>query len=216
MLNKKEVVAVSISVLILGLSISIFHIPGIFIELNSFLFILLAVFVMIAINISAKKVVGYFLESEVEIKLWEIRRFGFKPSHHFKKPFPLGAVLPIVSKLILFPLKGFVWMACLVFDVTPKSYRAVRRHGLYSFSEMTEYHLGIIAASGIFANLFFAVIAYFLGLTDFARISVYYSFFNILPLSDLDGNKIFFGNLVIWSFLAALVAIAMLFAIFVV
>jgi len=43
---------------------------------------------------------------------------------------------------------------------------------------------------------------------------VYYAFFNILPLSDLDGNKIFFGNLVLWSFIAALVLIGMGYVLF--
>ena len=107
-------------------------------------------------------------------------------------------------------------MASLVFDVSPKVYRAAKRHGLYSFSEMTEYHLGIIAASGIIINLAAAIIGYLLGFSDFARISIYFTFFNMIPLSDLDGNKIFFGNTVIWSFLASLVVIGMLLALFMV
>lgn len=216
MLNKKEIAVIIAAAVILAFSISFFQDSKNFIQINTLLWTLLAVFIMLAVNISAKKLAGYYLDSEVEIKLWEIRRFGFKTHQHFKKPFPLGAILPVISKIILFPLKSFVWMALLIFEVNPKVYRAVRRHGLYSFSEMTEYHLGIIAAAGILANLVFAVIGYLFGLTDFARISVYYAFFNMIPLSDLDGNKIFFGSLIMWSFLASLVAIAVLFAIFIV
>jgi hypothetical protein len=31
----------------------------------------------------------------------------------------------------------------------------------------------------------------------------------MLPIADLDGNKIFFGSIVIWSFLAVLVLIGL-------
>lgn len=216
MLNKKEIVAILVVTVILAFSISLFQDSKTIIQPINFLWILLAVFVILALNIFVKKIVALYYESEAEVKFWEIKRFGFKTHQHFKKPFPLGLVLPIVLKVILFPLKNFIWMASLVFDVNPKVYRAARRHGLYSFSEMTEYHLGIIAASGILANLIAAIIGYLIGFSDFARISIYFAFFNMLPLSDLDGNKIFFGNIVMWSFLASLVLIGMLFAIFLV
>ena len=107
---------------------------------------------------------------------------------------------------------GYVkWLAALVFDVTPKPYRAAKRHGLYRFSEMTESHIGLIAASGILANLFFAVVGYLIGTPEpmnFVSLSVFYALFNMLPISDLDGNKIFFGSIELWGFLASLVLIA--------
>ncbi|HTY44002.1 MAG TPA: hypothetical protein VMC80_02065 [Patescibacteria group bacterium] len=216
MFNRKEVIAIIIATVIIGFSVSIFQDLKTIIQPINFLWTLLAVFVILLLNVLVKKIMALYYESEAEIKLWDIRRFGFKAHQHFKKPFPLGAVLPILSKIILFPLKSVVWMASLVFDVNPKAYRASRRHGLYSFAEMTEYHLGIIAASGILVNLIAAVIGYLLGFSDFARLSIYFTFFNMLPVSDLDGNKIFFGNIVMWSFLASLVVLGILFAIFLV
>ncbi|MBL7059296.1 hypothetical protein ISS08_02490, partial [Candidatus Pacearchaeota archaeon] len=99
-------------------------------------------------------------------------------------------------------------------DVKAKVYRAAKRHGLYSFSEMTEYHLGLIAASGIFINLILAIIGYVIGFPLFAKLNIYYALFNMIPISDLDGNKIFFGSLVLWSFLAALTLIGLGYALF--
>jgi len=113
--------------------------------------------------------------------------------------------LPIITSLVT--LGNFVWMGSLVFDVKPEIHRAAKRHGLYSYSEMTEEHIGWIAAAGIAANLIFAVVGYLIGFSELARISIYFAFFNMLPLSDLDGNKIFFGSRILWSFLAALVLI---------
>ena len=103
-------------------------------------------------------------------------------------------------------------MASLVFDVKAKAYHAAKRHGIYSFSEMTEEHIGKIAAAGIFVNLLLAFIFYFVG-GDFgilfAKLNIWFVFFNMIPLSDLDGNKIFFGNLVLWSFLAIVTLIGL-------
>lgn len=205
MLNKKEIVVIVIITIILAFSISLIK------SLETFLYTLLAVFLVLIINIFAKKIASFYLDSEIEIKLWEIKRYGFKAHKHFKKPFPAGAFLPIISKIFLFPFNSFVWMASLVFDVKPKIYRTAKRHNLYSFSEMTEYHLGLIAAAGILANLVFAVIGYFLGFTDFVKLNIYFAFFNMLPISDLDGNKIFFGSLVLWSFLASIVLIGLVY-----
>ena len=107
-------------------------------------------------------------------------------------------------------------MASLVFDIKPKVYRAAKRHGLYSFSEVTEYQLGIIAATGIVINLALAIIGYFLGFHTFAQLNIYFAFFNMLPLSTLDGNKIFFGNIVLWSFLASLTLLGFLLSILII
>lgn len=210
MLSKKEIPVILIASIITGIAVSLLA------GWTAMAYSALAVFAILIINTVGKKIVGYYLETEVEIKFMEIYQYGFKANQHFKKPFPLGAILPLISKIVLFPLKGFVWMASVVFDVKPKTYRAAKRHGLYSFSEMTEYHLGMIAASGIIANLFFAIIGYLIGFTEFSRLSIYYAFFNMIPLSELDGNKIFFGNIIMWSFLASIVLIGMFFAVFVI
>lgn len=214
MLTKKEIFPILIVIIIISFSVSL----SLDIAENWQIIggTLLAVSLVVLANIFTKKITAYLLDSEVEMKIWSIERYGLRPGQHFKRPFPVGAFLPILSKLILFPLKSVVWMASLVFDVKPRIYRGAKRHGLYTFSDITEYHLGIIAASGIAINLILAVVGYFLGFPLFSRLNIYFAFFNILPLSELDGNKIFFGNLILWSFLAGLVLIGMLFAIFVI
>jgi len=205
MITKKEIIWIILAVIILGFSISFLR------ETEFLLYSILAIFLVLVTNITAKKITASYLDSEIEIKLWHIKRYGFKPKKHFKKPFPIGAFLPIILSVLSL---GYVkWLASLVFDVKPKIYRAAKRHGLYSFSEMTEYHIGLIAAAGIFANLFFAVIGYLFGFPYFARLNIYFAFFNMIPISDLDGNKIFFGNLIIWSFLAIITLIGVAYCI---
>lgn len=210
MITKREVISVLVVTIILAFIIAVFNKTGNF--LNNLGYSLLVILIILAVNISAKKFVAYLLDAEIEHRIWEFKRFGFKPQMQLKKAIPAGALFPLLFSFITM---GYVkWMACLVFEVKPKTYHAARRHGLYSFSEMTEFHMGLIAVAGIFASIIAAIIAYFFGVSEFAKLSVYYVFFNMFPLGDLDGNKIFFGNIVVWSFLAALVIIAMGYAVF--
>lgn len=204
MINKKEIAAIVIISIITAFSITLVK------DFNLFLLVLLGAFILILVNVLIKKMIAYFLESEIEIKIWEVQRWGFKTHQYWKRAFPLGAFMPLISKIFFFPLNGFIWMASLVFETKAKAYHAAKRHGMYSFSEMTEEHIGGIAAAGIFVNLLLAFIFYFVGGnfgTIFAKLNIWFVFFNMLPISDLDGNKIFFGNLVLWSFLAVITLI---------
>ena len=214
MISKKEIISVAFTILIITFSLNLF--VDLFSDPQDFLYVFLIVSTVIILNILAKKVVAYFLDSEIETSIWEFGRLPFVRDKAQKKSLPMGALLPLLSKIILFPFRYFIWMGSLVFEVKPRVYRSAKRFGLYTFSDVTEYHLGVIAAAGIVINLALSVIGYLLGYTALARLSLYYAFFNILPLGELDGNKIFYGNMVLWSVLASLVLIGMLFAIFII
>ena len=207
MLEKKEIGTFLIIALVLSITIS-------FLKIDIFLEVLLAVFLILFLNIFAKKIAAFYLDSEIEIKPWQMERYGFKTHQYLKRPFPVGIFFPIIVSII--SLGNWFWMASIVFDVKPKVYRAAKRHGLYSFSEMTEYHIGLIAAVGVIVTLISSVVAYFLGFSLFARLSIFFAFFSMIPFSDLDGNKIFFGSLVLWSFLATLTLIGLTYAFFLV
>ncbi len=201
MLKQKEIIAIIAITIVIAFSINLLT------SLTAFLYTVLVVFLIIMINVIAKKITSYSLDSEIEVKMWEIKRWGVKIHRYFKKPFPIGAFLPLLTTAMTFGI--FVWMGSLVFDVKAKVHRAARRYGIYSFSEMTEWHIALIAAAGIFANLVFSVIGYLIGFPLFARLNIYYAFYNLLPIGSLDGNKLFFGSLPLWSFLAVLVLIAL-------
>jgi hypothetical protein len=220
MFTKKEIIAIIISAIILAFSISILSFSISFVQsMKLFFATLFFITLIILINTIAKKITGYYFEAQVETKIWEMQNYGFfgvlaggfvHPSKKFKQAIPLGAIMPLIVKAFS---AGYVnWMASLVFDVEAKKYRTAKRHGFYSFSEMTEFHIGLIAASGILANVFFAIVGYLIGATEFARLNIFYAFFNMIPISSLDGNKIFFGSKIIWSFLASIVLIGIGFA----
>ena len=208
MIKKDEIVAVLIVALILAFAFSIVD------SFGSFAYVFISILIIIFANTFAKKISAFYMDSEIEVKVWEIQRYGFKPGKHFDRPFPIGLFMPIIlAGLSIGYLK---WMASLVFDINAKVYRAAKRFGIYNFSEITEYHLALIASSGVVINLILAVVGYLVGFDDFARLNIYYAFFSIIPISDLDGNKIFFGSIIIWSLLTSICLIGLGYVFFVI
>lgn len=205
MLNKKEIGTIAISIVVLGFVISLTDLNNLILKSLS------AIAVIILLNVLFKKVAAFYLDTEIELQLWTAKRYGIKPGAKFRKPLQLGLIIPLLLKVITM---GYLnWTAALTFETKGKNYRAARRHGIYSFSEVTEAQMGYIAAIGIVGTLLGAFIGYLFGFEDFARLSLGYAFFNMIPLSTLDGNKLFFGNLILWSFLAAIVSLGALAAI---
>ncbi|MBU1129128.1 MAG: hypothetical protein KJ949_00690 [Nanoarchaeota archaeon] len=208
MLNPKEIASILAITIILGFTISLIS------STTAFLYAAGSILIIILLTTFAKKIASSYFDSGIEIKIWEIKKYGFKPHRKFRKSFPAGAFFPIIITAIT---AGFVnWLACLTFDVKAKVHRAAKRHGYYSFSEMTEHHIGLIAAAGIFLNIILAILGYLFNFPTFAELNIYYAFFNMLPISELDGNKIFFGSLVLWCFLATLVLIGVCCALFII
>lgn len=202
MLNKKEISTIILSIVVLGFVISITNLNELILKS------VIAITITIILNVVFKKVAAFYLDTEIEIQRWEASRYGIKPGAKFRRPLQLGIIIPLVVKILS---AGYLnWTAALTFETKGKTYRAARRHGIYSFSEVTEAQMGHIAAIGIFGTLLGAIIGYLLGFEEFAKLSIGYAFFNMIPLSTLDGNKIFFGNLILWSFLAAVVCLGAL------
>jgi Zn-dependent protease len=208
MINRKEIAIILSLTIILGFTVAMFNLRTMFVTA------LVSMLIIIVMNILTKKAAAHLLDSEIEIKLWEIKRFGFKKHLQSKKPFAIGIFLPLLLKVITVGLLN--WTAVFTFNVKAKIYRAAKRHGLYAFTEMSEAQIGVIAASGIFMNLILAVIGYFAGFEEFAKLSIGFAFFNMLPISDLDGNKIFFGSTLLWTFLVTIVLLGVLATIFIV
>lgn len=219
MLERKEIITLFIVTLVLGFTLSLKS------NLQNILMMFGLVFLILIINTFAKKIAAYYLDSEIEISPWEIHRYGlfhffnfspFKthPVKKFQRPLPIGLILPLITAVLT--IGNLVWMASTTFDIKKKVYRAAKRYGLYTFSEVTEYHIGIVAMVGILANLFFAFIGYLMGWTDFSQLNILFAFFNSIPISNLDGNKVFFGSIVMWAFTMAMVLIAVSYLILVV
>jgi len=186
----KESSVIFISALVIGLGLS-FTGQG----FSTFLIAFTTILMIILINVFAKKLFGYHLETNVTTKFWTWYHYGLKNKDHLNAPLAM-IWMPLVTSLIT--MGNFVWLAITEFDVTARPERVAKRHGLYRYTEVTEWHMSLIAATGIMANIFFGILAYFFGFEYFAKLSIIYAFWSIVPLGRLDGSKIFFGSRNLW------------------
>jgi len=208
MITAKEVLVLVLALIILVFSNSFKNILE---KDTSFTINSLFIFaIILIIYVAAKKLTAYYYEAEEETKIWNFQRYGLYERSYFKYPIPIGIILPFLLSIITFG--SIPWFAVTESDVKPTEARAAKRHQIYSFAEMTEWHLALISASGILASLIIAPIAYILNLQELAKASIYFACFNLLPLGKLDGSRVFFGSLILWVFLAAISLIALSYA----
>lgn len=205
MVNLKEVGYIFLAIIILTFALNYKNIINNNLSFNILIFNLILMSIVIIISIIAKTIVAYYYEAKIEHKIWMWQRFGFRREHYFKKPIPMGIILPFVLSVIS---KGYIlFLVALEFDVSTTSARAAKKHGIYRFTEMTDIHIGLIASAGIVGLLFASIIGYILNFPEFSRLCVYYSAYSLIPFGNLDGTKIFFGSRTFWIALIVLVAI---------
>tara|TARA_Y100000310_G_C20570320_1_gene757666 strand:+ start:438 stop:1076 length:639 start_codon:yes stop_codon:yes gene_type:complete len=157
--------------------------------------------ITIGANILTKKLIASSLDADVKHELWTTSMQKYKPHQRLKKPILSGILFPLaITALTL----GLVKVpTILTYETEAKKIRAAKRHGYYSFTEMTEWHNALIGASGIMVLLILSIIAYIIpSLQGLPKILIYYAFFNMLPISKLDGTQIYFGSRTLWTTLA--------------
>ncbi len=189
----QEIVTIIFASVILAAAVS--YTKGLNTVLTSTFIFLIIIFT----NVIAKELAAYYYEANLKTKFWQWYQYGFRADSHFKEPLPM-AWLPIALSLIT---KGFFWwMPILEFDITPRTERVSKRHELYRYTQMSEWHVGLIAFWGIVALLILSTIGYLSGFEYFTKLCSFYALWNIIPLSNWDGSKILFGSRVLWTITA--------------
>jgi Zn-dependent protease len=171
--------------------------------------------IIIAVAVFSKKLMANYFDADVEHKIWGTRRYWFRPHDYIEKEIPLGILLPLFFSI--FTLGALKLTTLLTYETSALKRRAAKRHGYYSYVEMTDWHNGAIGAAGIFGILVLSAVAYLLpipGLESLAKLAAFYAFFNMLPLVRLDGSQIFIGSRVLYTILAVITLIFMAYALF--
>ncbi len=174
---------------------------------SSFLVMLIIFAIIIFVYLFSKKLTSLYFQAEEESAIWSIERFGFKKHKYFSKAVPVGIVLPIL--FLVLSLGSVPWYASFQSDIKPGKYKSVRRGGLLSFVQMSEGDFALISAAGIISSLVLAFFAYLVNAPIISRLAIQFAFFNMIPISNLDGAKIFFGNRNLWIVLAVITLIAL-------
>ncbi len=216
---KRELALILLAGIILGFSVTMVN------NLENLWPSIIMMTSIILINILAKKITAYNLGIKIETKLFEFRRQRAKAKFLrknildkavspieflFGKSIQFGIFLPILIPLLS---QGyFIWLACLGFTSTAETHRASRRWGLSKLIDVTEEHEAYIATAGIIATLILAIIGLLTGLNELGRFSAYYALSNTLPILNLDGSKILFGNKFIWALTISLSIVVLIYS----
>lgn len=162
-------------------------------------------FIVIGVPVLVRKFVAYSLDASVKHRVWNVFHYGVKPGMHFKKEVPFGLIIPLFFSLISLGLVKI--MTFITYETRALKYRASKRFGFYSYTEMTDWHNGLIGASGIVSVLLVSLIGYLAGFEYLTKLAAFYAFWNMIPVSKLDGTQIFFGSKILYSVLAVITII---------
>tara|TARA_Y100000310_G_scaffold332213_1_gene407383 strand:- start:126 stop:758 length:633 start_codon:yes stop_codon:yes gene_type:complete len=192
--TKKEIIWIIIAILIGGFVIEMSE------QLQLNLIGLLWAAIIILVSVFAKKITSSIYNIKIEHKIWSLKQFGWIKSAHFKKAVPMGLILPFfVSIVSLGIIKPFT---LLQFDAENlKKKRVLRKRGAHRYSEINDSDLAFTSTWGFWALILLAIIASLIKQPELAKYSIYYGLWNLLPISQLDGSKLFFGSLINWVLL---------------
>ncbi|MEM2956177.1 MAG: hypothetical protein QW041_01195 [Candidatus Pacearchaeota archaeon] len=198
MFNKKEAISILLAAIVIGYTISFKTITWLgWISAAG-----LALIVLFVHHIG-QKLTALFYDCSIEVNLWTVKQFWLAKKSYFKFNFPLWVVLPVLLVIFTF---GFVkWLALTTFEAIPLPSRVRRK-----YAELTEWDLALITVGGLFFNALLAVISQIFGWNNFAMLNLYFILFNLIPISKLDGGKIFFGSIMLWIFSLVLTIVLIL------
>lgn len=150
-------------------------------------------FIMLFFHHLGQKLTALFYDCSTETQLWTFRQFGFSNASKFNFAFPGWLIFPIL--LIILTFGAVKWLVVTTFDAAPLRSRIQRK-----FADLTEWHLALIALGGLVTNAVIAIVSQIMGYNTFAMLNMYFILYNLLPISVLDGSKIFFGSPMLWAF----------------
>jgi len=192
------------------ISIIMFTFIVIFPNQNPSLILIIAPALIILTNIITKKYAADYFNIKITYNVWGYQRYWFHTRSQFKKPIPMGLILPFF--LSFFSLGLVKALTFLQFDYeNNERKRMLKKTGRIRRVELNESDPALTAAWGFLALLILAILAAILKLPELAKYSIYYGAWNILPISNLDGTKLFFGNLFVWAVLAIIFLMSIVF-----
>ena len=211
MFSKKESIALLISVLVLTFVFGFDDGSEVFVFSN-WLINFIGIFLLATFAVLFRElIVKWFAsrhDSRSEYETWNIHQVWF--DKRLKRGIPFGIFLSLVLAFV--SLGKFFFTAVGVHKFKENKNARVGR----KFQNLSYYEEAQIASMSILSSLFLAVIGLLLGnlfslnVGTFVGINFYIALFNMLPFSDLDGSKVFFGSLLTYIFLLVFIVIAFL------
>lgn len=202
MFTKKEAKHLVISIIILGLVFGFDDGKSRF-QLGYWLTNLVFVTLLVAFSIMFREMIVKWKASrhdaQSEYEVWIIKQVWFGGHGKLKRGLPLGI---FISLLLSITSRGKAFFTAIgVHKIKENLVARAGRKRVY----IKDWELAQIGMWSIWANVLLVIVGVFLknyGITinKFIEINMFIALFNMLPFGDLDGAKIFFGNLFLYIF----------------
>ncbi len=218
--TKKELSWIIVFIII---SSFISFIPKIPTDIIKILMNILIFTIIIFTCITVKKLVAPHYAIKIEHGMWELQRWGYYERSYFKKPLSFGLILPFfLSIFSLGYIKPFTFFQFDAENIPERRLLKARGERKPQRKEtINEEDIAYTSAAGFYALILLALIGLFIKSflnfdfgTDLAKYSIYYSIWNMIPFSQLDGTKLFFGSIITWIFILIIQVILLLIIIF--
>ena len=169
---------------------------------------IIVAFLIISISLVMKKLSAKYFYVDIEHDVWKFQRYGFLERSKFKKPFPIGLVLPFFMTILSLGLiKPLMF---LQFKSKSSKLRILKNRGIiHRTLEVKESDLAFISAAGFWGLLLLSLIGLFTNFELLTQYSIYYGLWNLIPISNLDGAKLFFGSFFNWVLLTIIYLISL-------
>jgi Zn-dependent protease len=207
MFEAKEISWIIIALIVFEFVI-LFPFPS---SLNPFL--LLTPVLILSVNLISKKIAASKFSIKIKYKIWEFERYSLHEHSHLKKPFPIGLVFPVLlSFLSMGVMRVFLFLQFDAENIAKK--RILKKRGINQRTEINESDLAFASFWGFFSLIILAIIGSFSVIEPFfpflSKYAVFYGIWNLLPISELDGSKLFFGSMILWILTAIMYAVALI------
>ncbi|HIH25502.1 hypothetical protein J4476_00145 [Candidatus Woesearchaeota archaeon] len=196
MFTKKEGIHLAISILILTFIFGFDDGRETFIA-KYWLLNLLGVFLIVTLSILFREAMIKYKASKHEAKseytIWNVKKFWFKGAES-KKGMPFGILLALIVVIVS---KGKLFFTAIGEHKLNENieHRTGRRR-----IHLQDYERAMICLYSIWSGVILAIIGAATGIKMLITINFFLIIFNYLPIGDLDGAKIFFGNLFLYVF----------------
>lgn len=189
----------------------------------------LANFLRVSIGVTIVVLVHYFghkwaagrYGTDVTHKIWSVRRYGLSKRAHFPiklhflnvtvipiNSFPLGSVLAVIVSFL--SNGAFFFTPVEAIDIETGEKKRLGRWRL----KVLEREMARIAFAGPAANILFAFVLTLFNTSGMFNqiilISCLYALYHMIPWSQLDGAKIFFGSIYLYVFGTAFLLLSFL------
>ncbi len=144
---------------------------------------------------TSHKLIAKKYHAHSTFRLWTMQRWWFTKNAKFKSPFMAGIIIPLFFSLISNGFLKFAAIGSSEMTAIDKK-RIGKKYKHISEQELAKIHL----VGPLTILLLSLILMQFPGFGEIVKIAYTLAIFSMLPISGLDGGKVFFSSLPLYIF----------------